>query len=225
MAEFQTLTTRGVAEEVYDILRDKILSCELAPGQRLDVAQISIQLSVSRTPVKDALQRLSVQDLVEIHPRRGTFVSKITPEDVRETFEVREALEVKACDLAAGKLKPETIEKLRGLNQRMFAPDLRFGDHVVLDSELHRTIIESAGNQRLLKMYSELKAHVQIARVHYRSTNWRTHNKTTASEHLSVIDALSEGRGEDARGAMQTHIRNSMQRLISGVLHPSVDSA
>jgi DNA-binding GntR family transcriptional regulator len=225
MAEFQTLTTRGVAEEVYDILRDKILSCELAPGQRLDVAQISIQLSVSRTPVKDALQRLSVQDLVEIHPRRGTFVSKITPEDVRETFEVREALEVKACDLAAGKLKPETIEKLRDLNQRMFAPDLRFGDHVVLDSELHRTIIESAGNQRLLKMYSELKAHVQIARVHYRSTNWRTHNKTTSSEHLGVIDALAAGRGEDARRAMQTHIRNSMNRLISGILHPSVDSA
>ena len=55
--------------------------------------------------MKDALQRLSVQGLVDIHPRRGTFVSQISPDDVKEAFEVREALEVKACELAAGKLK------------------------------------------------------------------------------------------------------------------------
>jgi DNA-binding GntR family transcriptional regulator len=84
MAGFQTLNTRGVAEEVHGILLDKILSCELGPGQRLDVAQISVQLGVSRTPVKDALQRLSAQDLVDIHPRRGTFVTQISPDDVRE---------------------------------------------------------------------------------------------------------------------------------------------
>lgn len=225
MADFQSLTTKGIAEEVYDILRGKILSCELPPGERLDVAEISTLLSVSRTPVKDALQKLSVQDLVEIHPRRGTFVSKITPEAVRETFEVREALEAQACELAAGHLTPETIESLRDLNRRMFAPELLFVDHVVLDSEFHQTILKTSGNQRLLKLYSELKAHVQIARVHYRSTHWRTHNKTTSAEHAAVIDALVQGRGEDARHAMQAHIRSSMDRLISGILNPAVDSA
>jgi DNA-binding GntR family transcriptional regulator len=220
MAEFPTLAIRGIAQEVYDILRGKILSCEFAPGERIDVTEISELLSVSRTPVKDALQKLSAQDLVEIHPRKGTFVSKITPEAVRETFEVREALEGQACELAAGKLQPETLAALRDLNKRMFAPDLVFVEHIVLDSEFHQTIIRNAGNQRLAKMYSELRAHVQIARVHYRSVQWRANNETTSAEHAAVIDALAEGRSEDARFAIRGHIRESMKRLISGILDP-----
>jgi GntR family transcriptional regulator, rspAB operon transcriptional repressor len=225
MVDFQTLSTKGIAEEVYDILRGKILSCELLPGQRLDVAEISNLLSVSRTPVKDALQKLSVQDLVEIHPRRGTFVSRITPEVVRETFEVREALEAQACELIAGRLTPESIATMRDLNRRMFLPDMQFTDHVVLDSEFHLTIIRASANGRLLKFYSELGAHIQIARVHYRSTHWRTHDITTSAEHTAVIDALAEGRGEDARRAIQKHIRGTMDRLIFGVLHPTEDRA
>jgi DNA-binding GntR family transcriptional regulator len=222
---FQSLNKKGISDEVYDILRDKILSGEFAPGERLDLSQISEQLNVSRTPVKDALQRLSVQDLVEILPRRGTFVSNLTADAVRETFEVREAIEVKACELAAGNLTPETVSGLRDLNRRMFAPDLRFVDHAVLDSEFHRSIVESSRNQRLLKIYLDLRAHVQIARVHFRSTNWRTHNTTTGGEHSIIIDALGEGRADEAKAAMQRHIRNSMQRLIAGVLHPTEDKA
>jgi DNA-binding GntR family transcriptional regulator len=183
---------------VYDILRDKILSYNLEPGQRLDVAQISLDLGISRTPVKDALQRLSVQGLVEIHPRRGTFVSQISPDDVKESFEVREALEVKACELAAGKINAATAVVLRDLNRRMFGPDLRFIDHVELDSEFHRLIVESAGNRRLLRIYSGLKAHVHIARAHYKSAIWRR-NSNTAGEHDSIIHALVEGRAQDAK--------------------------
>lgn len=223
MASFQALNARAVSAEVYDLLRDKILLCELTPGQRLDVAQISNELGVSRTPVKEALQRLSVQDLVKIHPRRGTFITEITPDDVRETFEVREALETKACELAAGRLPTTTIASLRELNQRMFGPDLHFVDHAVMDSEFHRMIIEGSGNQRLLKMYAELKAHVQIARVHYRSTAWRSNHPITSGEHSTIIDALADGRAEDAKRAMQAHIRNSMSRLISKILHPAED--
>jgi DNA-binding GntR family transcriptional regulator len=215
---FQTLNPRGVSEEVHDILREKILSSELAPGQRLDVAQISTQLGVSRTPVKDALQRLSAQELITIHPRRGTFVTQIRPDDVRETFEVREALEMKACELAAGRLQAGAADALRDLNVKMFAPDLGFVDHAALDSKFHLTIVESAGNQRLLRIYSGLKAHVQIARVHYRSTNWRNSSETTIVEHNNIVEALIEGRAEEAQRAMQRHIRNSMERLISGII-------
>jgi GntR family transcriptional repressor for pyruvate dehydrogenase complex len=144
---------------------------------------------------------------------------------VRETFEVREALEAQACELAAGHVTAETIATMRDLNKRMFGPDLQFADHLVLDSEFHRIIIQTSGNQRLLKFYSELGAHVQIARVHYHSTHWRTHNMTTAAEHSAVIDTLVDGRGEDARRAIQAHIRSSMKRLISGILNPTQGSA
>ena len=156
----------------------------------------------------------------------SAFQSRIwspSPKDIRERYEVREALELKACELAAGNLKPATVVVLRDLNGRMFAPDLRFVDHAVLDSEFHRLIVEYSGNQRLLRMYSGLKAHVQIARVHYRSTEWRSNSPTTAAEHNMIVNALTEGRAGDAKDAMQRHIRNSMERLISGILHLASD--
>ena len=214
---FVALDTKGISQGVYDVLKSKILSCELVAGRRLDLAQISSQLGVSRTPVKDALQRLSVQDLVEIHPRRGTVVTNVTPQGVREIFEVREALERKACDLISGNLKRETVEVLRDLNRRMFEPSFRFVDHAVLDGEFHRLIIEAPGNRQLVRVYSELKAHILLARVHYHSTTWRNNSASTTAEHGNIIEALAEGRSEDANRWMQVHLRNSMERLISGI--------
>jgi len=223
MAHFQALNVRAASDEIYDLLREKILSCEFPPGQRLEVGRISRQLKVSRTPVKVALQRLSVYDLVKIHPRRGTFVTQITPDLARETFEVRETLEAKACELAAGKLAAAAIASLRELNQRMFAPGLRFVDHVAMDSDFHRMIVEGSDNPWLVKTYSELRTHVQIARVHYKSIPWRSHAATTAVEHSNILDALEAGRADDARRAMELHIQNSMQRLITKILNPSED--
>jgi DNA-binding GntR family transcriptional regulator len=217
MAQFQSLSLRRVAEDVYDILREKILACELAPGDRLDVEAISVQLGISRTPVKDALQRLSAERLIEIHSRRGTFVTKITPKDVRETFEVRAALEAKACELLAGKMPASLPDQLRELNAKMFARNLGMIEHARLNNEFHRLIVENANNQRLLKVYNELNAHMQIARVHYRAKGWLNRGPKVVEEHESVILALVENRPEDAKKNMEEHIIASMNRLISQI--------
>jgi DNA-binding GntR family transcriptional regulator len=154
MAEFQALNQRRVAEEAYDILRQKILSGDLPAGSRLDVGSIASQLGISRTPVKDALRRLSAQRLVEIHSRKGTFVTSIGINDARETFEVRAALEGKACELLAGRMMPPLTRRLRSLTTAMFGDNISMVDHARLNSEFHQAIIENAGNQRLIKIRS-----------------------------------------------------------------------
>jgi GntR family transcriptional regulator, rspAB operon transcriptional repressor len=214
MAEFQVLNPRRVAEEVYDILRQKILACDLSPGERVDVGSISNQLGISRTPVKDALQRLSEQGLIEIHARKGTFVTRISPRDVRETFEVRAALEGKACQLLSGKISQPLIRHLRELNEAMFADNLDMLTHAKLNNEFHRLIVEHTGNQKLLKMYSELNAQMQIARVHFRSVTWRSRGPRVVEEHDAIVDAMIENRPEDARRVMEEHIAEAMNRLI-----------
>jgi DNA-binding GntR family transcriptional regulator len=217
MAEFQILNPRRVAEEVYDILRQKILSCDLTPGERVDVGSISVQLGISRTPVKDALQRLSEQGLIEIHARKGTFVTRISPRDVRETFEVRSALEGKACQLLSGKMTPGLIEQLRVLNKAMFAEKLDMLSHASLNNDFHRLIVEHTENQKLLKVYSELNAQMQIARVHFRSQTWRSRGPRVVEEHNAIVDAMIENRPEDARRLMEDHIREAMDRLIAHI--------
>jgi DNA-binding GntR family transcriptional regulator len=217
MVEFQVLNPRRVAEEVYDILRQRILACDLPPGSRLDVGLIATQLGISRTPVKDALQKLSAQGLVEIHSRRGTFVSRISMDDARETFEVRAALEGKACELLAGKIPPPLTRRLRSLTTGMFVEDLTVVDHARLNNEFHQLIIERAGNQRLIKMYSELNAHMQIARIYFRSDDWRSRGAKIVEEHNNIVDALVENRAEDARKLIEDHIRSAMERLISKI--------
>lgn len=217
MVEFQTLNQRRVAEEVYDILRQRILACELPPGSRLDVGLIATQLGISRTPVKDALQKLSAQGLVEIHSRRGTFVTRISMDAARETFEVRSALEGKACELLAGRMTPPLTRRLRSLTTAMFGDDLAMVEHARLNNEFHQLIIEHAGNQRLMKMYSELNAHMQIARIYFRSDDWRSRGAKVVEEHNNIVDALVENRAEDARKLMEEHIRSAMERLISKI--------
>src|SRR5262245_36806155 len=116
MVNFQKLTLRGVLEETFDLLKSKILAGELAPGQRVDVALIAKQLEVSRTPVNDALQKLAAQDLVQIIPRKGSFVKRISPRDLEHIYQMRQALEGKACELAAGNVDASKVAALRNLN-------------------------------------------------------------------------------------------------------------
>jgi len=221
-AAFDSLALRRAAEIVYDILREKILSCELRPGQRLDVGEISRQLGISRTPVKDALQRLSAQNLIKIHSRKGTFVTEITPTDVKETFQVRAALEEKACELVSGKLNESQLGALRDLNNKMWEPELTIVEHAELNNEFHRLIVKFSGNRRLLSTYEELNAHLQIARVRYRSSSWRDNRTNIVREHQGVVDAIAEDRGSDAKRLMALHIVASMSRLIEGITESSV---
>ena len=139
---FDSLSQRQISGDVYNALREKILSCDLAPGQRLAVDTIAQQLGVSRTPVKEALGRLSAEGLIEILARRGTFVSPVNPETIRDSFQVREALELKACELLYGKIDEERAGTLRELNQRLTTAGVSVAENATLDTRFHQLLVE-----------------------------------------------------------------------------------
>jgi DNA-binding GntR family transcriptional regulator len=214
---FESLNQRQISSDVYNALREKILACELAPGQRLAVDDIAQQLGVSRTPVKEALGRLSAEGLIEILARRGTFVTQIHPETIRESFQVREALEAKACELLDGKIDSNRAAILRQLNERLTTPGVSLAENSALDARFHQLLVEYAGNRLLLDLYMQLSAHHQIARIHYSSENWKNRLPLARREHAAIIDALSENRIVQAKELLKKHILASMERMIDDV--------
>jgi GntR family transcriptional regulator, rspAB operon transcriptional repressor len=211
---FDSLSQRQVSGDVYNALREKILSCDLAPGQRLAVDTIAQQLGVSRTPVKEALGRLSAEGLIEILARRGTFVSPVNPETIRDSFQVREALELKACELLYGKIDEERAGTLRELNQRLTTAGVSVAENATLDTRFHQLLVEYTGNRVLIDLYMQLSAHHQIARIRCRSEHWRSRLPLAREEHHGIVDALRDDQTAKARELLKKHIRASMDRVL-----------
>ena len=155
--------------------------------------------------------------MIEILARRGTFVTQIHAHTIRESFQVREALEAKACELLDGKITAERAAILRELNERLTTPGVGLAENAALDARFHQLLVEYAGNRLLLDLYMQLSAHHQIARIHYRSENWKSRLPLARQEHLAIIDALSENHVGQAKELLKKHIRASMERMIGDV--------
>jgi len=224
MVTFQKLRLKALSEETYDLLKSKILSGELPLEERIDVALVSKQLGVSRTPVNDALRKLSNQGLVQIHPRRGTFVTRVTPENVEDVYHLRQALEGKAAELAAQHFDASKVTVLRKLNAGLSKKGLVMSDHLKINQEFHRFIVQSCGNKLLVKAFLELEAHMRILQVYFGSSDWQKYSPGIVRGHSLIIEALASNHPQDARKSVEDHIQASMMRLLSAVQAPEIVS-
>src|SRR5262245_40469846 len=136
-----------LSDQVYNHLLDKIVARELSPGHALHEVELAQRLGVSRTPIREALARLVEDGLVEIQPNRRSLVRRLGPDDMRHIYQVREALEGMAAELACGRFEPEELDALEQMadraqfnQQRDRAADRQF------DRDLHRLIAERSGN-------------------------------------------------------------------------------
>src|ERR1700691_3921865 len=182
----QPVPRERTSNSVLQVLRDSILSGVFVPGQRLNTSELAQNLHVSVAPVRDALNRLQSEGLIEIRPRSGTFVSEISPREVRETFEVRAALECLAVELAIGNLGADKINRLKELVNQMEAPvndERGKALHEQKNEEFHSLIVESSGNRKLIEMYRQLKAYIAIARIHYQRGVGQRRMQKVHSEH------------------------------------------
>ncbi len=206
---------RRLVDAVYEALRELILARSVRPGDRLDVDLLAAQMKVSRTPVKDALARLAAEGLVEVQPRRGTFVQRLTARDVAETFDIRAALEALAAERIAPSVGDHEILGLRHLLQPLSEKALDPDAHWVLNATFHRQLIELAGSRRLTAMYAELQAHLQIARLHRGSADWHSRAGQEAVEHQAIVDALERHDPVASRAAVMSHIERAKRSLLS----------
>lgn len=204
------LSHANINEKVYALLRERILSKAFAPGQRLNVREIGSQLGVSRTPLKDALNRLAAEGLIEIRPRSGTYVTAPTLDDIEDLLDVRRVLEERAVELAIQHISPAHLADMRAivakLRELVSQPDWGpiYQRHVELDRELHRLIVRSSGNDQLRRVWEQVSVHVQIARMRYRRASSQLDK--AQSEHEALLAAFERGDVEAAQHVIRRHI-------------------
>jgi DNA-binding GntR family transcriptional regulator len=211
------VNVQRLTDAAYRTLKEQILTQAFAPGQRLNVDELAGRLGVSRTPVKDALNALANEGLVEIVPRKGTFVSELSAEMIAEVFELRRALELLAAELLVERVNDRDLERLRDHLAALDAPLAGSEDadeHLRRNLAFHRLFVDLAGNKTLLEMYEGLNAHIQIARVHARWHNWQQRRQQERDEHQAILRALEARDWPRLAAAVNAHIRRSKQSLI-----------
>lgn len=209
--------SRHLSEQICEILRDRIVHGELTPGQRLIEVDLAQEFEVSRTPVKRALDRLLGEGLVEIVPRRGSFVTKIDANLVREICEIRRMIETYAARQGMERITPEQLERMRALLddcQAIISGEEKFSYHLYSskNAEFHNLIVESAGNGKLFELYKSLSLFVQIARVRY-LRNVEEPRHTAHEEHKLILKAYEERDSATLVELIDGHIRNLEREL------------
>lgn len=214
--ELTRIARRRAMDEVYDSLRQAILGHVFRPGDRLQVEEIAEKLGVSLTPVRHAIQQLATEGLIDIQPRSGTYVAKLSQRDVEETSQIRCALECLAGDLAVERITPKELHDIETVIRDMERPVESEEDrkrHEADNRRFHILLVRASGNQRLAEMYESLNAHLQIARVHSEEQDWQSRLTQERGEHEEIFRALEAGNGKRLRKALTAHIYRAKDAL------------
>jgi DNA-binding GntR family transcriptional regulator len=180
-------TVRDLKGEVYKSIKEAIVSRSLAPGSALKEADLVEKLGVSRTPIREALNQLFKEGMVEIYPRQGTFVKNWTKDDVIEVLVLREVLEGVAARISAKRLQEDSIRALEG-----YFRDYRNGliDYTQADSKFHNDIILASGSSRLVTLVNNLMDNLQMMDMRAVSFKYPERINESLAEHLQIIDAF-----------------------------------
>ncbi len=209
----------GLASDVYQRIRDAIFSGELTTGARLDVRELAEALGVSSQPVKEALSRLSLEGLVVIRPRVGTFVRTLDIADVEHILDARLMVEMFSVTHMPAEIDGDRLNQLEQaaihLEQLAGTQPFSYMTYNETDIRFHETLVEMADNPELVRLYRSLHAHYVTARGYY----GRAHEKAIANEkdHRVIFEAVRAGRGDKAAKAVQDHImaaKNGLRQLM-----------
>ena len=205
-----------LSERVYQYLRDQILNLEIPLGARLMEQEIARDLDVSSTPVKQALARLTHEQLVETVPRRGKYVKLPCEKEIRDVYEVRRALEMLAVEKATGLIdryeledfrrRLEEAEKAAGTGDCQLAFDL--------DGQLHERIVQVHSNDLLQSFMGIIKNRIQLFRRIGSTASGTTINLRSLARHRAIVEAMLAGDGKRAASLMGRHIDETEEQAL-----------
>ncbi|MER5766187.1 GntR family transcriptional regulator [Streptomyces sp. NPDC001985] len=211
-------TSPTAAERAYAHLRSEILDGVLPPGAPLLEVEQSERLGVSRTPVREALRRLSAEGLVEPSGKRGLVVTQVHDRDVRSLFELRACLEAQAAQLAAVRGEPvvfaafgDQFTRWHTLFRGPAVSDAQVSEYFALIRRFDTAIGEAADNSFLADAMENLRTHV--ARVRRMAGHSQGRLEASASEHSLIARAISRRDAALALHATQVHLHNSVEHF------------
>ncbi|MBO6755598.1 MAG: GntR family transcriptional regulator [Roseibium sp.] len=194
------------AKQILEMLRERIVKGDLAPGARIVERTVCAEMNVSRTPLREALKLLAIDGLVQISQHKGATVMPFTPEEALQLFEVLSGLEGLAAELAVSRIANATLADLRAKHDQMRTHFDR-GEkdaYFELNSAIHTAIVEAAGNPILASTHHALL--LRAKRGRYMAIvdphRWRE----AFDEHEAVMDAFAKKDAKRAGEVWRTHL-------------------
>lgn len=202
---------QSLNDQVYRKLKELILLNRLRPGQKLGVEELAKQLDVSRTPVRESLERLHQEGLTRRFSQRGFYVAEIGTGDARDLYQAREGLELFALGLTMREpVAAEHIEELRALAKTYTEIAYDNFQRSIADRKFHMYLAQLSGNQYIVQLLDEI----------FERTNWKRRTESyipsarstvAEKEHSQLIQHLAEGNERMACRTLEKHIRNAWQ--------------
>lgn len=202
---------KQLSDEVASYLREAIVAGEIAPGSSVRAEAVGELLSVSATPVREALHTLKVEGFLELIPRKGFIVASLHAKDIRDIFEAHALIAGELTARATANMSAEQLRSLQQIHEKVLAAADK-QDHELLEKEnhdFHRTIYFLADSERLRWALGSFLRYVPRA-FYSQIQGWP---ETTSRDHTEIIEAIKDGDSEVARHAMAQHIRNSGEKL------------
>lgn len=195
----------GLKFMAYEHIKRQIVTGELLPGAIISEKELITSLGISRTPIREAIQRLAEEGLVVVMPSRGTIVSHISVDDIRQIYEARKLNEPFLVRQAVGRVDPDRIREFRNAFETQTAMQLPDHDW---DCEFHLYLAECAGNRFMKKLIQDLMTQSMRIRV-LSSEKKASRFEQAGREHIAIIDAILAGDADAAEQAVLSHLLRS----------------
>lgn len=197
------------SDQIYLSLRRAIVRLEMEPGSAIQEKDICARFEVSRTPVREALQRLAEEDLVTIHPHSGTWVSRISFKVAEEGFILRRALEIESVRKAAERIGDADIADMKDIIARMrrIIAENRLEDYLEEDDAFHAAIARVSGYPRIWRFITLAKVHLD--RMRQLSAPVPGHLAEVTEQHAAIATSLERRNPMQAELAMRIHLDSS----------------
>jgi DNA-binding GntR family transcriptional regulator len=212
---------KSISDQIYEVLKERILLGKITLGERIIESSIAEDLKTSRTPVREAFQRLVQDGLVERVPQGGVRVTVITPRTIREVFGIRAVLEVYAVELACENIEAETIIRLKELAQQarklLSSPEANDPEGLIalwkINTSFHETIYRAAGSEHLLKLVDQLNSLVR----RFRFLSMRKARIRAWDQHERMITYLEEKNKAMLGKLMKAHVEEAASDTLRAV--------
>ncbi|WP_232629684.1 GntR family transcriptional regulator [Methylobacterium sp. Leaf118] len=205
---------RGLlSDRIRNALTDEIAAGALAAGVSLDEQELADRFGASRTPVREALRQLASSGLVEVRPRRGVVVTRMTPERIMEMFETTAEFEAMCVRLATYRMTPLELSTLMNLHEQSAVPVKAsdFDTYDALNRGFHEALYEATHNRFMVEQALAIRARLSA----FRRTQLRHGERIRRShaEHGGILQAIAEGDGDGAARRMRAHMLNAASAL------------
>ncbi|UCG67562.1 MAG: GntR family transcriptional regulator [Deltaproteobacteria bacterium] len=204
-------------KSVYEKIKNEIINFSLKPGQKLLDRHLALQLGVSRTPVREALNRLVQEGFVRQTPGQGYFVKEVTIKDIEDLYEVRKALEILAAQMAVRNINNNQIKRLSEILERHkeLVQNGSFRSSLLEEADFHKTIASGSGNHYLFKIMRTIFDQIST----YRGIGTLTlqRRKIAYQQHEEIFNSLKEKDTRRLNKILEKHISDAKRDAIERV--------